>query len=183
MQSLNYCNLIGTPHFALTDGKSWKVYATFEQAPLADRVIATFSIGDMATAEVCLKVLALWRPSVIESKVSTGQIPIVGLEDVQHRTVAKHVEEEVVETPAQVSNDAQQPEVVPQLLPENSPMETGQKWTSLSNLNPQKGDKPPSEIEFPDSSRISIRYWNQVAIESTHWLIEEFDVDRKGLPH
>ena len=80
LQSLNYCNLTGTPHFALTDGKTWKIYSTFEQAPLADRLIATFSVGEMPAAEVCLQALALWRHSVDVGVVSGAKTPIVGLD-------------------------------------------------------------------------------------------------------
>ena len=67
LQSLNYCNLVGTPYFALTDGRIWKIYATFEQAPLADRLIVEFAIGGMNAADVSIKALALWRHNVASS--------------------------------------------------------------------------------------------------------------------
>ena len=190
LQSLNYCNLIGTPHFALTDGKSWKIYATFEQAPLADRVIATFSIGDMAAAEVCLKALALWRPSVIESKVSTGQIPIVGLEDVQQRTVAKPVEEEVVEAPAQVVSDPSQPEAVTQVKsPTSEPSEQASQineievadWIPLPELD-SPTDTTPAEIMFPDRSKEGTESWAQLIEDVTRWLYDNRHLSSKDMP-
>ena len=100
LQSLNYCNLIGTPHFALTDGKTWKIYSTFEQAPLADRLIATFSIGEMTAAEVCLRALALWRPSIIGGKVSVGRAPIFEAESATQRSIPEASVQEAA-TPTQ----------------------------------------------------------------------------------
>ena len=149
LQSLNYCNLIGTPHFALTDGKTWKIYSTFEQAPLADRLIATFSIGEMSAAEVCLQALALWRHSVEVGVVSAAKTPIVGLDGTNH---------------------APAPESVPQVRPEISATETEQDWIPLSDLSPKGGTAPPIEIKFPDGSSVALGRWNTVAVESVRWL-------------
>ena len=149
LQSLNYCNLIGTPHFALTDGKTWKIYSTFEQAPLADRLIATFSIGEMPAAKVCLQALALWRHSVEVGVVSTAKTPIV-------------VPDTIDQAPT--------PESVPQAQPEIRTAETRQDWIPLSNLSPKGGNAPPVEIQFPDNSRVALGRWNTVLVESVRWL-------------
>ena len=70
LQGVNYCNLVGTPYFALTDGRTWKIYATFERAPLEDRLIAEFIIGGMNAADVSIKALALWRHNVASGSIS-----------------------------------------------------------------------------------------------------------------
>ena len=149
LQSLNYCNLTGTPHFALTDGKTWKIYSTFEQAPLADRLIATFSVGEMPAAELCLQALALWRHSVDVGVVSTAKTPIVGLDGTNH---------------------APAPESVQQVQPEIRTAETMQDWIPLSDLSPKGGNAPPVEIQFPDNSRVALGRWNTVLVESVRWL-------------
>ena len=166
LQSLNYCNLIGTPHFALTDGKTWKIYSTFEQAPLADRLIATFSIGDMPAAEVCLRALALWRPSVEVGIVSAAKTPIVAL-DAMKRNAA-----EPIVPPVQGHEPAPQEQSATQRrsAADAEPGETGQEWVPLSALNPQGGDAPPVEIQFPDNSRVVLGRWNTVVVESVRWL-------------
>ena len=166
LQSLNYCNLIGTPHFALTDGKSWKIYATFEQAPLADRLIATFNIGDMPAAEVCLQALALWRPAIEQDSVMAANKPIVGLDAVKREA------SESVGMPTREAETA--PQIQPTTRQAHSAVtqsgETSQEWIPLSDLSPQGGDTPPVEIQFPDNSKVALGRWNTVVVESVRWL-------------
>ena len=163
MQSLNYCNLIGTPHFALTDGQTWKIYSTFEQAPLTDRLISTFSIGETASAEVCLQALALWRGSVAEGEVGIGQAPIMMV-----------VEEETPTTsiPAVTYPDHQLADGAKHLSAGNLTRDRQDvsEWVPLIDLSPQGGDTPPIEIQFPDDSRAALGRWNLVVVESTRWL-------------
>lgn len=160
LQSLNYCNLIGTPYFALTDGQTWKIYSTFEHAPLSDRLIVTFSVGVMATAEVCLQALALWRPSVAGGSVSAGQAPVIGFEDT---TRASSV------IPAQPTTEMPTiSEPAPQ--PRHAEPSSAARWIPLSDLSPKGGDTPPVEIQLPDNSRATLGRWSLVVVESARWL-------------
>ena len=141
-QSLNYRNLVGTPHFALTDGRIWKIYTTFEQAPLADRLIAEFAIGDMDAVEVCMKALALWRRSVDAGNVRTSS-PILRWEQGE--------DERDNDTPVQ--------DPTPQ-----------SDWIPLSEYEPRPYERL-SEIKFPDDTTVVIKYQKGIIIETTRWLI------------
>ena len=182
LQSLNYCNLIGTPHFALTDGKSWKIYSTFEQAPLADRLITTFSIGEMPAAEICLYALALWRPNVETANVVAAQRPIVRSETITAQSdVAKPAREDSValsvqpttEIPPPMSKSGMPPRAIREQYtqPDYGPARDVGEWTPLTELRPQPYSKP-AEIILPDSSKVAIQTWRSVPIEATRWLID-----------
>ena len=150
LQSLNYCNLVGTPYFALTDGRIWKIYATFEQAPLADRIIVEFTIGDMDAVEVCIKALALWRRSVDTGNVRTISPILPGGE-------------------GQKPGNGDPPPRPPQ---QPTPPPPTSEWIPISEYAPQSRERL-SEIRFPDGSTKSIRYQKHIIIEATRWLIHK----------
>ena len=60
-QGINYCVREGIEYFAVTDGNKWRVYETHKPAPIPDKLIQSFDVGDMEPAEVCIKMLTLWR--------------------------------------------------------------------------------------------------------------------------
>lgn len=171
LQSLNYCNLVGTPYFALTDGKTWKIYATFEQAPLADRIIVEFAIGDMDAVETCIKALALWRRSVATDNVKTSS-PILPW---QQGEVAR-VDPVAPATPASATPDLDTPPTQnspptrqsPPIIP---PRDTSD-WIPLSEYAPQSYERL-SEIKFPDDTTANIRNQKQIITEATRWLISK----------
>ena len=158
LQSLNYCNLVGTPYFALTDGKTWKIYATFEQAPLADRLITEFAIGEMNAADVSIKALALWRHNVASGSISPAQMPIAGVMSDVSSDEAQSVEVVSVAEPA------------PTMLVPNGewhPLESedGTKLRRLVGTN-LKG------IMFPDNSSVATTAWNELLVEVVRWLTD-----------
>ena len=166
LQSLNYCNLIGTPHFTLTDGKTWKIYATFEHAPLADRLIATFTIGEMAAAQVCLQAMALWRPSVEVSNVSAAQPPVVELDTAAGlRNVASAMKEPSDAAPPQIPVAQMQPSSA-----DSSGKGGAQEGIPLPEVSAQPRSKL-AEIQFPDNSRVQIRNWVSLTAETVRWLL------------
>ena len=169
LQSLNYCNLIGTPHFALTDGKTWKIYSTFEQAPLADRLIATFSIGEMSAAAVCLQALALWRHSVEVGVVSGAKTPIVGL-DAINRTEHESVD---LLTREPEPTPQEQPAIRQATATVAQSSEADQEWIALSDWEVRNRDMQslPVEIQFPNGRRTHVSNWYEMITEPVRWLI------------
>ncbi len=75
-QVINYCIKDGFNYFSVTDGQRWEIYETHRHGNLARKLVTRFDVTD-SPAEVCLKALALWRPSVTEGTVKVGQTPLV----------------------------------------------------------------------------------------------------------
>lgn len=77
-QILNYCMTEGTKHFAVTDGARWDIYETYiPETRIDQRRIVEFDLSADPTAAVCLKALALWRPSVESGSVVLGQQSVI----------------------------------------------------------------------------------------------------------
>ena len=74
-QSIAYCVEQGTPYFCVTDGRRWAIYETFRQVPVDKKLVVEFDLVADSPAEVCLKALALWRPSVAGGQVEVGEKP------------------------------------------------------------------------------------------------------------
>ena len=66
---------IGARYFAVTNGVRWEVYDT--RQPAQEMMIVSFDLKEQSPAEVCLKALALWRPSVESGYVAAGAGPIL----------------------------------------------------------------------------------------------------------
>ena len=67
---------MGARYFAATNGVRWEVYDT--RQPANEMMIVSFDLKEQSPAEVCLKALALWRPSVESGYVAAGADPILG---------------------------------------------------------------------------------------------------------
>ena len=143
LQSL--CNKVGTPYFALTDGRTWKLYATLEPAPLENRLIAEFIIGRMDAVVVCRKALALWRRSVDTGNVRISP-PIL---------------------PARQEDKEDIPPIDPDPDPDPAPQS---EWIPISEYEPQPYERL-SEIKFPDDTSVEIKYQKEIITEATRWLV------------
>ena len=144
IQALNYCHELGTKHFALTDGSSWEIYETHRAVPIDEKRIVEFDLITQPVADVCLRALALWRPSLKSGSAATGHAPLIQPEP------------------------APSPDTTPP-VPAPEPQEE-YEWKPLSELEPPKGASPPVEIRFPDNSRHPIKHWNGVVLEVARWL-------------
>ena len=56
------------------------------------------------------------------------------------------------------------------------------EWQPISALKPGKGDPKPTGIRFPDSSNCPIKYWKDIAIEVTGWLMQSKLLHTGSLP-
>ena len=168
-QGIKYCMMQGTNYLALTDGRRWEIYETHKPVPIDDKRVVAFDLKDQSATEVCLKALALWRPSVISGRIQAGQTPVIDLTDDPPSTTAPQPIQETSVLSPPTENQ-----------PQLSVAEQG--WQPLSALNPQKGDSPPTEILFPDQKKVKITTWKAVLVEVARWLIKKGDLNENHCP-
>ena len=162
-QGIQYCLEEGTKYFSVTDGIRWEIYETHKEVPIDDKRIISFDLKDQSVAEVCLKALALWRPSVISGHAQVGQTPIVGLGDEQTSTTkSQPIHGTTVQEPSSVIDE--------------------QGWQTLSELNPQSGGPKPTEISFPNNTTVSIGSWKAIMVEAVRWLINNNILNTSNSP-
>ena len=142
----------GTRYFAVTDGQRWDVYETHSPVPINDKRIVGFDLKESSPTEVCLKALALWRPSLQSGIAAVGRTPVVGVPD------------------------------PPQPRPRPQPQPQPPQWLAITDVNPEAGASQPRGMMFPDGSSVSIRFWHQIVIETTRWLIDNSFLTPDSLP-
>ncbi len=143
-QSIAYCVEQGTPYFCVTDGRRWAIYETFRQVAVNDKLITEFDLLGQPPAEVCLKALALWRPSVATGTVRVAHVPVVGAES-------------KVALPK----------------PPDSPHSTAEAgWVPLAGQRPPQGAPKPIEVLCPSGERIQVKNWHGLRRSLIHWLVE-----------
>ena len=142
-QGILYCAHTGSNYFLLTDGRRYELYESGKTT-----TIISFDLKGSSSAEVCLKALALWMPSVTSGYVAAAQ-------------------KSVVETP-EVSTVPLQPPVTndPSIRPDD-----GHEWHLLTEITTATGQKPPVELRFPDGSSAQTEYWYSLTVEAVRWLI------------
>ena len=158
-QGITYCIELGTKYFAITDGKRWEVYETYRAVPIDEKRVVEFDLSKQPAAEVCLQALALWRPSMELGRAVAGHAPVIGQECAQPPTLDSDAD---FATPWPEPDASQPKAAVPDV----------KEWEPLSGLDPTGKMPSPSEIQLPDNSRHSIKYWSSVVVEVTRWLIE-----------
>ena len=142
-QGILYCAHTGASYFLLTDGNRWELYESGRTNPQT-----AFSLTDDSPAQTCLKALALWRPSVQAGVVTAGHEPVF--------------------TSLEEAGTSPQ-----QTLPASADSTDNEDgWFPLLGLARELGSDRPREISFPDSSRVSIRYWVGVMEETVRWLTD-----------
>ena len=156
-QGINYCLMEGTKHFTVTDGQRWEIYETHKPVPIDDKRFVAFDLKAQSPAEVCLKALALWRPSVESGYVATGSDPVAEKENVPANTNVM-------------------------VTPQSSSAPDDREWLMLSELNPQSGSEHPVEVLFPDNSTASITAWTSLLVEMVNWLVNKNYIDKNVSP-
>ena len=163
-QILTYSQIQGTDFFCVTDGQRWEAYETHKPVPIDEKRVVSWDLKEAPPAEVSLKALALWRPSVQSGHVAAGQIPVLGLS--QDSSEMSPLLEDRLEPdqPGDISTHAST---------DSQPYQHEDGWTRLSDWNPKHGDPKPTEMMFPDSESVIIRYWYNLVVEPTRWLIQK----------
>ncbi len=59
--------------------------------------------------------------------------------------------------------------ITSQTLP---PTDVDKEWQPLSNVKPAKGHPKPTGIRFPDGSHLPVKYWKDLTIGATAWLMQ-----------
>ena len=173
-------------YFAVTDGNQWEIYDTHQ--PAINMMLISFDLRETSSAEVCLKVLALWRSAVEHNSVMAAETPIVGLDDIPQPIAAATVVEKSTELQMQVVNDAHSP--VPQVHPAISettvPVSQIDKavvgeWIPLPELS-SPTDTTPAEITFSDGSNEITNSWAQLITDVTRWLYDNSYLSLSDMP-
>ena len=164
-QSVTYCVNDGIRYFVATDGRKWDVYETHRPVPLPEKKIVSFDITD-SPADVCLDALVLWRRSVQSGVVRKARTPVVELESA---------------VPVAVTQPESAPAPVATIpIPTTIPTHEG-NWQTLAQWQPV-GDKPPSQIRFPDGTTTKINYWADIPTETVRWLSSHGRLDEIQIP-
>ena len=165
-QGITYCIADGIEYFTVSDGRRWEIYETHRPVPIDEKMVVSFDLLGMATAEVCLKAMALWRSAVQDGKVSTAESPLVKVEAEETPRAIPAYPAAVIQPKPQLAES--KTFNVANSTTRDSPDTSN--WVPLSDLSPQGGDIPPVEIQFPDNSRVALGRWNLVVVESARWL-------------
>ena len=83
-QANNYASRsgIGSRYFSVTNGRHWEIYDRQRLGALHEMKVSQFDITE-SPAKVCVKALALWRPSLIEPSADSDWIPLSEFEHQQ----------------------------------------------------------------------------------------------------
>ena len=178
-QGIQYCLMQGTPYFAVTDGRKWEIYETHKAAPIDEKRVVAFDVADPTPSEPVLKALALWRINVETGSIALPQRPLVGA-PVPSPPVATG-DGSSAGVP-QVPLASEQPPPIATAAPPPPPARPQAGWTPLSQVNPKRGDDRPVSIRFPGGSEVTIKYWIDVTIQATKWLVDNNLLSTSDLP-
>lgn len=183
MPGIVHCFTEGIRYFAVTNGQAWDVYETHKPVPMEQKRVASFDLPSMTAAEARFQALAIWRPNMLDGKVTSAQSPAT------QRSIEKPAEAKPTQTPTYTSAEeklrraifgdkhdghAYTPEARDAAPSSAQTAETPSgNWVSLADLNPPpRGNPPaPNQIMFPDGSSATLGIWNKVIIETTRWLV------------
>ena len=147
-QGILYSAHTRSGYFLLTDGRRWELY----EGRSTD-LVESFDLLDQSPAEVCLKALALWRPSVESGLVAAGSAPVIGQGN------------------AGSTGGAPQP-----------PPPDNHEWQPLSELNASSKSPPPIAVRFPDNTDAPTKRWGSMAVAVTQWLVDNKYLDSGHCP-
>lgn len=126
---VNYC--------AWTNGDEWAVFDVFKQD-----AVTRVSLADEDSAKCALKLLCLWRRSLMDGSMD---LPI----------------EPVIEPPPVAPPVGPLPMVI-------SPIDA--QWLPLTAEFPATGNPPPKAIKMPDGKEAGLKSWRGVLLETALWL-------------
>ena len=197
-QGIGYCITEGIEYFSVTDGQRWEIYETHKPVPIDEKRIASWDLKDTSPGEVCLKLLALWRPSVQSGYIDEGHAPIIGISrnlaietvsqtpPIREETPAIYPSSDPPSPPTQgqvsAGITAQQPPAVPRPSHQTSPHP---EWKSLDTLTPESNDPRPTALVLPDSTDVPLRVWKDVMVQTVKWLVDTgaMNIDSCPIPY
>ncbi len=137
-QGILNCVRTGSKFFLLTDGRVWEIFESGSDAPKI-----SFDLKDPSVGEICLKTMALWRPSAASGKMTVAETPVIGFS--QH---------DPNPTP-------------PHPVPPHPPPDDD--WQTLTEVKTAVGQKVTA-LQFPDGTIAQTATWRDVVTETVRWL-------------
>ena len=180
-QGIQYCLMEGTKHFSVTDGQRWEVYETHKPVPIDQKRVIEFDLKGQLSTEVCLKVLALWRPSVRSGHVVSGHQAVVELTESSLVPAAERGDESVLSDYAAVPPESG---LVPATVQIASPIPQASRELELQSLTQldHRPSRKPAEILFPDGSRTPLKGWVDILTKTIRWLMDNKMLDLSHCP-
>ena len=179
-QGIQYCLMQGTPYFAVTDGRQWEVYETHKAAPIDEKRIVAFDVADPTPSEAVLNALALWRVNVETGSIASPQRPLAGAPVPATPAVATGGGSSPILP--QVPLASEQPPTTATVTPSPPPARPQAGWIPLPQVHPERGANPPISIRFPGGSEVTIKYWIDVTVQATKWLLDNNLLSTSHLP-
>ncbi len=174
-QGIGYCVEQGTPYFALSDGRRWEVFETFRAVPIEERKLVSFDVSSDAPGTICLKALALWRPSVLDGSVRAGNEPILSQDGI--------TPDSPTESPGSLPVTVPEPSLT---TPNTSATASSPQWKPLDRsslkLDESGHNVQPVEIAFPEGSSLPVRYWWEITALVAGWLIDNEKLTASDCP-
>ena len=187
-QGMNYCWREGINHLVVTDGQLWEIYDVRKRGGSDDTMrIVEFDVTE-PPAEVCLKALALWRPSVVEGNVREGEPPVAGgdsppapetvepapqwacpecgdtIDESETRRIAGHKAAHTRRKTATQTHHAPLPPPTPSRDAEEG-------WVSLADVGTVKGTKPAALL-LPSGEAEAVSDWAPLLARVAQWLVD-----------
>ena len=124
---------------AWTNGDEWAVFDVFRQD-----AVTRVSLAREDPAKCALKLLCLWRRSLMDGSMDMPVEPVIDLEP-----------------PPIITPSSTLPMVI-------SPTDT--QWLPLTAKFSSKGSPPPKAIRMPDGAEKTLKSWRGVLLETALWL-------------
>lgn len=154
MQALGYCNALGFPYFAVTDGRHWELYETFQPVALPEKLVMRLDLNG-PIARTCLDSLALWRSGVVAGSAKAGTAP-------------------VTEEHPQAAVSTSTPSTAPNLP-------NSEQWHPLTDFAPAGGTKP-AEVRFPSGVTSVATSWAEAIARIGQWLYDNGHLSKAIVP-
>ena len=129
------------PYCAWTNGDEWAVVDVFNQD-----LVTQVSLADEDPAQCALKLLGLWRRSLLDGSFDMPVEPVIGLD-----------------LPTEIKPAGTLPMPI-------SP--TDAQWLSLTTKFATKGSPSPKAIRMPDGTEKALKSWRGILLETALWLYD-----------
>ena len=153
-QGIRGCINTATDFFVVTDGQKWEIYDTRKRVPPPEMKVVEFDFIANSPWQFCSKALSMYRDGALEGYIQAA--PTLDL--TVGATPGLTEQGGPVTTPA-----------TPAYTPAPA---AGEVWYPLSEYEYHE-DVSPTEIMFPDNSRIAFKNWAQTKRDIVRWLTDD----------
>ena len=198
MPGIVHCFTDGIRYFAVTNGQAWDVYETHKPVPMEQKRVASFDLQSMMAAEARLQASAIWRPNILDGKVTPAQSPAT------QRDIEKPAQAKPTQTPTYTSAEEKLRRAIfgdkhdgsthassrqARNRPSRAYSSGAAEWIAISDIrltnrraasspsNKRSAKPAPIEILFPDETTVAnppgYGGWQSVLVKIVHWLLSE----------